>query len=191
VEGVEQVNYFTFLNANTENVVEWMCGHGGHSSPITSAGGGLNGGLNPPNLQWNWGDTFGNPDVAEAIKFIYYDEWEQLVQENPLTLVGGAGAGAGDDIGAGGAITGHNGANNNGTINPNARSHIAFIEAFRQLPVRMMRAGATFGTGQGTTMNALVDPNTGEFGALDDPFKYVNLHGAPQAYDSLNVGEKA
>jgi hypothetical protein len=198
VEGVEDVRYFTYQTPEIQTIVEWMCGHGGHTDPISGPGGQA---AALATLQWNWSTTFGNTDVLEALKFIYYDEWEQLCQENTLMVGRHAGAGGvnspGDGLGAddGGACdqTGDAAGNTAGRINQHATSHINFIKAFLKLPVRMMRDGATFSTTlpAGTTAGQLMEPNTGEFGVLDDPYKYVNLHGAPQAYDSLSAGDSA
>jgi hypothetical protein len=203
VEGVENVRYFTFLNALIEEKVNWMCGHLSRTAPIV---GGV-GHAGPPNAwalglqhaKWCWDETFGDPEVVDAIKFIYYDEWEQLVQESGLTGVAGGGPTHANGLGAaiGVNATGAMGpvaGTPLGYINPNAPKASDFIKAFLKLPVRMMRDGATFGTGLpagGPAAGTLVDPNTGEFGVLDDPFKYVNLHGAPQAYDSLSAGDSA
>jgi len=201
VEGVEDVRYFTFHDALVEEKVNWMCGHAGRSSPIIGSAGNTGNNVawavNLVNAQWCWNETFGDPHVVDALKFIYYDEWEQLAQE--AGLPGGALPGRtwaqGTDATIGinnSTVMGPTAARPLGLINPNATAAIKFIKAFLALPVRMMRDGATFSTGAGTeTAGSLVDPNTGEFGVLDDPFKYVNLHGAPQAYDSLSAGDSA
>ena len=46
----------------------------------------------------------------------------------------------------------------------------------------MIRDGAVF-DGDGK----LLKQNTGEFGVLDDPYKYVGLHGAPQTYNYMGA----
>ena len=46
----------------------------------------------------------------------------------------------------------------------------------------MIRDGAVFNAD-----GKLVKQNTGEFGVLDDPYKYVGLHGAPQTYNYMGA----
>ena len=55
-------------------------------------------------------------------------------------------------------------------------------DILRQLPEVHARNGAVYSADGRET-----SPNTGEFGPLDHPVKYVNLHGAPQAFGSSDA----